>query len=385
MDTASPTAAPGTKKSRRWRRLASRIAGMAVVEMALLPMLACDPFDAEFEDVEDAIHYRAADIEPAPERVDRVEVMTYNIKFGGGRITFFFECGGERVLMEEDEVVENMEGLAHKLEVADPDVVILQEIDINSKRAAFVDQVQWLLDHTSYNYGVYASQWRADHVPSDGIGAVDSGTAILTRWPISQAERLALPLIGDQDALTQYFYLKRNILRARIDIPGTDGLWVLGTHLAAFSQDGTKKRQLDRLLAELDRLSERGELVVAGGDLNTVPPRSEKRQDFIDACEEEVEEEFEGDDFTDEIGWLDPFYERYTPAVSLDEYEENNEAYFTYTGKPEVGWARKLDYIFTNATIVDGSTITHQGPQTGGVETLSLSDHAPVSTVLELR
>ena len=43
----------------------------------------------------------------------------------------------------------------------EPDVVLLQEVDVRSKRSAFVNELQYLLDHTDLNYGVYASGWRA--------------------------------------------------------------------------------------------------------------------------------------------------------------------------------------------------------------------------------
>src|SRR5690606_1556391 len=104
------------------------------------------------------------------------------------------------------EVETNLQRIADVINAVDPDVLFLEEVDVNSKRSAFVDQVQWLLDHTQLNHGAYASQWRADFVPSDGLGAMDSGNAILSRWPLDDATRFALPLREDQSALVRYFY-----------------------------------------------------------------------------------------------------------------------------------------------------------------------------------
>ena len=99
-----------------------------------------------------------------------------------------------------------------------PDILLLQEVDVSSKRSAYVNQLQYILDRTHLKYGVYASMWNAEIIPSDGLGRVDAGNAILSRWEITDAERIQLPLRTDQDALTQYFYLRRNILKAKIGI-----------------------------------------------------------------------------------------------------------------------------------------------------------------------
>jgi hypothetical protein len=182
---------------------------------------ACDPFHTEFDDLEKAVYYRAARPGARAEPKPVLRVMNYNVKFGGGRLDFFFDCFGDRVLMQEAEVLRNLERLATKIRQVDPDVLVVQEVDVNSKRAAYVDQMQWLLDHTALDYGVYASQWRADYVPSDGIGAIDSGNGILSKYPLKGAMRIALALRTDQSDLERYFYLKRNILRATTEVGST--------------------------------------------------------------------------------------------------------------------------------------------------------------------
>ena len=55
---------------------------------------ACDPFHTGFDDSEGAVAYRAHDEKPAPDPTRPLRVMNYNVKFGGGRIDFFFDCFG---------------------------------------------------------------------------------------------------------------------------------------------------------------------------------------------------------------------------------------------------------------------------------------------------
>jgi endonuclease/exonuclease/phosphatase family metal-dependent hydrolase len=353
-----------------------RIAGLIGVVL-LCWMGSCDPFRTGFQPTESAVIYVAQEQTSAEGPGHHLKVMTWNVKFGGARIDFFFDCHGDRVLMTEDEVLKNMEGLVAQIVVAQPDVVLLQEVDVGSKRSAYVDMVQHLLDHTHLNHGAYASQWRGDFVPSDGVGRVDSGNAILSRWPLQDGTRIALPLVGEYDGLKKYFYLKRNILRVRAVVPERDDLFIMNVHTEAYAQDGTKKQHIDRFKDELDRLVAEGHVVIAGGDLNAIPPGSVQTGDYIDAvC---VSEDFIADDYTEQIDWLASLYADYTPAIPLEAYQADNSAYFTHSTHIDTFWNRKLDYIFTNAAVVQGSGITHQDKTWGAMDTMRLSDHCPIT------
>jgi len=366
-------------KNKSWRKrlLIGGLSALGILGIAAAIGAYLDPFNTQFEDVEDAQLYTADSFDVPRSEVGELRIMNWNAKFGGGRIDFFFDCHGDRVLMTKNEVIENLTGLAQKIKQYDPDIVFLQEIDTHSKRVADVDQMQWLLDHTNLNYGAYASQWRASLVPSDGIGHVDSGNGILSKWSINHAERLALPLIGEQDPVTRYFYLKRNILRARIEVPGDTPLWVANIHTAAFAHDGTKSRQIEIFKDELARLDEQGKIFVAAGDLNTIPPGSTHLHNFPDSvCEVE---KFQADDYRSETGLLDSLYEKYDAAIPLEKYKADNAPYFTHTTDKNGFWNRKLDYLFTNARFKPDSGMVHQDAKSGGMETMPLSDHAPVT------
>lgn len=344
--------------------------------------LGCDPFHTGFDDFEDAVRYRAQGEKSEPDPDAPLRVMNWNVKFGGGRIDFFFDCFGDRVLMDKHEVLANLTGVADKINQYDPDVLVLQEIDVNSKRDAYVDQMQWLLDHTQLRHGVYASQWKADYIPSDGLGAMDSGIAILSKYPLSDAHRIALSLRAEQAGIERYFYLKRAVLYARLEVPGKEPTYVVAVHADAYSKDGTKRQHIDRFKAALDSLSQQGSTVIGAGDLNTLPPGTERQVGFPDSvCEDE---EFIADDYREEADWLTELYDDYTPDVPLDVYQADNASYFSHTVDGRGFWNRKLDYIFTSASVVPGSGMVHQDEDHGGMATMPLSDHAPVTVELEL-
>ena len=343
---------------------------------------ACDPFHTGFDDTEGAVAYLAQGDKPAPDPSQPLRVMNYNVKFGGGRIDFFFDCFGDRVLMQKSEVLANLSALVEVINDYDPDLLVVQEVDVNSKRDAYVDQMQWLLDHTKLRYGVYASQWKADYVPSDGLGAIDDGNGILSKYPLTGAERIQLALRTEQSSIERYFYLKRNVLTAKLEIPGKNPTFVVATHADAYSKDGTKRQHINRFKAELDRLAADGNTVLGIGDLNTLPPGTDKQFGFPDSvCKDE---EFIADDYRAEADWLDELYADYTPEVPLDVYQADNASYFSHSVDKNSFWNRKLDYIFTNASVVPGSGLVHQDKAHGGIDTMPLSDHAPVTVELEL-
>ncbi|MCS7085459.1 MAG: endonuclease/exonuclease/phosphatase family protein [Bacteroidia bacterium] len=334
----------------------------------------------QFPPRERAEHYRAQKIVPPPPFGDSLKVMDWNIKFGGGRIDFFFDCYGDRVIMTPDEVSANLEGLARKINQYDPDVLLLQEIETGSKRAAFVDMMQWLLDKTKLNYGCYASQWKVNYIPSRGLGKMNSGVAILSKYPLANAERIALPLMQSQDPLTRFFYLRRCILTADLILP-SDTLAVAVTHISAYDKEGLRLKQLKILKSVCDSLVRKRGKMLMGGDLNTVPPGTKKLKNFDDSvCKDD---EFIDDDYSGETEYLLPFYKDYREAVSLEEYRLNESRYYSHTVNGRGFWNRRLDYLFTNMWWTDG--MVHQDTSTGGMETMPLSDHAPVTGTLWLK
>ena len=332
---------------------------------------ACDPFGTKLG--EEVSYFEAAE----PENItfpDTLKVMNWNVKFGGGRIDFFFDCHGDRVIMEKEEVENNMTLLAEKIREVNPDILFLQEVDTDAKRSAFMNQVQYLLDNTELNFGVYASQWKAKYIPSDGIGKMNSGNAILSKWELTDAKRIALPLIEEQNFIVRYFYLKRNLLHAKLKYSGGE-LNLLNTHASAYAKDKTKKEQLEIIKHYADSLNSKEQSFILAGDFNALPPNTKQTQNFDDSVCEDAD--YEADDYSAETDWMMPYYETYESAICLGEYSNDNDRHFTHTTDKNGFWNRKTDYIFTNRNFVSGSGTTIQ-------DWMEASDHAPITANYEL-
>ncbi|MGQ1908864.1 endonuclease/exonuclease/phosphatase family protein [Marinifilum sp. RC60d5] len=347
-----------------------KIGKLYLIMLSLLSF-ACDPFQTKIGNEVSLYESTALNNEAFP---DTLKVMTWNIKFGGGRIDFFFDCHGDRVIMKKSEVLNNMSALADKINEINPDILMIQEADVNAKRSAYIDQVQYLLDNTSFNYAAYAPQWKASYIPSKSIGKMNSGNAILSKWKFTNATRIALPLIKSQNSIVRYFYLKRNILHVKLEHSGKS-IHLLTTHSSAYAKDDTKKKQLEIIKAYADSIANKKENLILGGDFNSLPPYSKQTSKFDDtAC---TNGDFDADDYSSETQWMQPFYEKYSAAIPINTYKTDNKSHFSHTTDKNKFWNRKVDFLFTNGTFISKSGKTLQ-------QWMQISDHAPILVEYEL-
>lgn len=347
-----------------------------LLSLLIIITTSCDIFDTKITQKD--IHFFESTKITEPQQADSIHIMNWNVKFGGGRINFFFDCIDDRVNMHYNEVIENLHGIKGFIKATNPDILFVQEIDLDSKRAAYINQVEWILENSDLNYAIYAPQWKSKYIPSKRIGKMNSGIAIFSKYPLADAEIINLPLIKEQNPIVRYFYLKRIILQCDAAI-GDENIKLLNTHLEAYSYDGTKRRQLDIVYELISKLDKDGKTFILAGDTNCLPPHSEMTKNFPDS---HCTDEFLADDYSQETDWMAPFYEKFHSAVPLEFYKENNQQYFTHTIDPNEFWSRKLDYIFSNKKFIENSDITWQSKENGGIETMPLSDHCAVSVKL---
>jgi endonuclease/exonuclease/phosphatase family metal-dependent hydrolase len=351
-----------------------------LLPVMLILIKSCEMPATSFDEQENASYFEKAQKVDAPEPDSTIRVMTWNIRFGIGRGPWFGDACGYKVIYSADEIMKNMKLIAQKINLVKPDILLIQEVDIKSTRSAYINELSWLLDNTYFNYAVYGSQWKAQFIPSDGLGRMDEGNAILSRWPLSEGIRIQLALRNDQGAAEKYFYERCCMVRAKVEIPGFESFYVVNIHASAFATDDTKHLHIIEFKDELDRISASGAMFVAGGDLNTLPPGSDSTDYCIeDMCPDESYHHTgdkpmhkDGSNYTPEKEWLLPIYSEFESVIPLDEYLQNQQIYFTHTTRPEHFWDRTLDYLFTNNRWRSGATVVHQ-------DFTQESDHTPVS------
>jgi len=358
-----------------------------LITFFLFLLFSCRPFVKIFEDIEEAMYFKSSNIIES-EFHDSLKVMTWNIRFGAGRIPYVGDSCGERSLMTEQETIEYLNKIINYINASQPDILLLQEVDLSSKRTDYLNQVQYILDETYFNYASYASGMDVAFAPKDGTGKLDFGNAIFSRWNISDAERIKLALRTDQPSYVQYFYLRRNILKVKIQLPNNQDIYAVNIHASAFATDNTKEKQMAKYKEVLDNLDNLGEYFVTGGDFNSLPPNA-NIIDFceVDRCEGEiVHNDLDGgphlegsyfNNFDGESDLLTPFYNSYFPAIDLSlinnfEHLTHSTWNTNYNTLESESWSRKLDYLFTNI-----QNWTSTGNTDNSI--LKISDHAPLT------
>ena len=103
--------------------------------------------------------------------------MAWNVKYGACRVDFWFDFWGDRTQLSTTEVTDCLTKIAALVKEYDPDILFTEEIEVDSKRSAYVDMVQFLLENTNLRYAAYDETWDARYVPSEGVGRINLGNA----------------------------------------------------------------------------------------------------------------------------------------------------------------------------------------------------------------
>lgn len=222
---------------------------------------------------------------PATQSVDSIlTCLTYNIGYAGmGKETAFFfdqgkqlHSGDAPVIMPEANVRKNLHGIERLLSAHSADVVLLQEVDRDSKRSHHVDQFEAFNDTLGPVESHFALNYHVRRIPVPNLepfnvfGKVYSGLSTHSRHPVSRAERISLP--GQYGWPDRVFQLDRCILVTRTPF-GSGELVIVNLHLSAYDPGGTMKSEQMNLLRDF-ALAEyaSGHHVVLGGDWNQCPP-----------------------------------------------------------------------------------------------------------------
>lgn len=248
------------------------ILGVPVAAAALL-VLVLTVTEYKPDAVEDlAIDGAAGD---APAVGDRVDVLCWNIGFGGlGDNADFFMDGGTMVKPSTKErVTENLAAIGDFLADEQADIVMLQEVDEKSTHSYYMDERAVLAkslaagglsyEHSlAYNYKTLFVPY-----PLPPIGREQAGQVTFSAYPVEAAARVSLPCPFSYPV--RLANLKRCLLVSRIPLADSEKeLVVVNLHLEAYD-DGEGKREQTRMLAQILREeADKGNYVIAGGDFN---------------------------------------------------------------------------------------------------------------------
>ena len=202
-----------------------------------------------------------------------IKIMTWNIGYGGldENMDCFLDGGTMVTAVSEDAVKTNMKAMEEKIQGEDPDIFLLQEIDLKSRRSFKVDELAMMRDTFGDRYSSsYACNFKAGYIPiplGNGLGRVEAGISSFSKFAISSSERVQLPIPFKWPV--SMLNLKRCLLVSRMELEGSDKeLVIVNLHLEAYDDGEGKAKQLGQLMDLLSEEYEKGNYVIAGGDFN---------------------------------------------------------------------------------------------------------------------
>ncbi len=214
---------------------------------------------------------------PAPLQAGQaLKVMTWNVQYlAGKRYVFWYDQGrGDDTRPSAEDLAFNLDEVARVIRAQQPDVVLLQQLDKNTKATDYQDQLALLRERLAdlYPCSAQAYDWQAGLVPDRHVlGSVGRTLATLSRYPIGKAERLALPNDAG-NALQRLLQPQPGLLVSYLPIAGGGRLAVLNTRLSPYRPGSdVQRRQVAHVAKVLDRLEGQGTPWVIGGDFNLLP------------------------------------------------------------------------------------------------------------------
>ncbi|MFI3295074.1 MAG: hypothetical protein R3Y19_03560 [Rikenellaceae bacterium] len=201
---------------------------------------------------------------------DTLTILSWNIGYAGlGDNTDFFYDGGEMVQDTPERTAENLREIISFLgEHSWVDFILLQEVDLDSKRTYHVDQFEEISAALPDYYGWMALNYKASYVPIplfSAIGQVESGMALFSRYKPLQVVRLQYP--SEFGFPTRLFNLKRCLLSSSFLSP-SGVVYINNTHNTAYDTGGMRTKEFAFLR---DYLSDKPFSLTAG-DWNSNPP-----------------------------------------------------------------------------------------------------------------
>lgn len=294
--------------------------------------------------------------ETAPPSDPTLTLVSYNIGYLSGLANAALETD-VAVSSSRESFDANQERAIASLQAVNPDIVTIQEVDLEARRSYKVNQVAALAEGLGMANGAIAINWDKRYVPfpywpiTQQFGRTLSGQSILSRFPIQNHERHVLDRVAGNNWIYNAFYLDRLAQVAEV-VVGEATLVVINVHLEAFDYD-TRQKQTDYVVNLAETYAEDYPVVLLG-DFNSALNRPE-----------------EGEPFTIQT-LLDS--EVFAPVVPVEALTEPEQ--FTFpSNQPQY----KLDYgFYTPETleVIETQVLTSAG---------TASDHLPLMMRLQLR
>ena len=198
-------------------------------------------------------------------------IVSWNCGYGalGDNADFFMDGGTSVYTADRKRLDNNLSGIRDTLKSLGPDLLLLQEVDINSSRSFGTDERAVLRDALPGAAESFAYNFNTLYIPYPvpPMGHVESGLFTLSSAAPRMAERISLPVPFSWPI--RLLNLKRCLLVSRFPVKNSDSeLVLINLHLEAYDSGEGKEAQTQQLVSFMQEEYAKGNYVIAGGDFN---------------------------------------------------------------------------------------------------------------------
>lgn len=217
---------------------------------------------------------------------DTITIMTWNIGYCGlGQEMDFFYDGGTRMRTTEAATRDNISNIGQTLATnSDADILLLQEIDRESKRSYYINQEEELGRRVPEHHKYFASNYEVGFIPmplSNPMGKVSSGIETLSKVIPEKVNRHSYP---DKHPWPEGIFMpKRCFMESRYKTSSSRELIIINTHSSAYDNGQLRKMELNTLRSFVTAEYKKGNWVIVGGDWNQTPTGYEQKNIDTDA------------------------------------------------------------------------------------------------------
>ncbi len=206
---------------------------------------------------------------------DTLSAVIWNIGYSGlGDDMDFFYDGGEKMQTSSERTQQNFQAILSVLENMQKfDWILLQEVDVDSKRSYHINQKDSIEQRFSGYKWHFAHNYKVKFVPvplGNPLGKVTAG--LMSGSAYQPAEVVRHSFEGNYSWPTSLFMLDRCFMSNAHILSSGDTLFVVNTHNTAYDDGGIRKKQMIQLKKWLKKKYNNGNYVVVGGDWNQLPP-----------------------------------------------------------------------------------------------------------------
>lgn len=166
-------------------------------------------------------------------------------------------------------------------------VLSVQEIDLNSRRSWFIDQVKSIAKECEFPYVAVAITWNKKWVPYPTTwkiwrhyGKTLAAQAIFSKFPITSQEILMFDKPKSRSPLYKLFYLDRLTQFVNLSLPNGKTISVGNLHLEAFDKVCRQKQGL--ILMDYVKRHYKDSPLILTGDFNAIYPNAKEQGPFPD-------------------------------------------------------------------------------------------------------